>query len=164
MAGGGIYGPPVFHEKREVPDTFHLIAEYDSGHSVVLTSSMANSQHIPGLIRGYMGTIIMVDHGMFEAPTDHITLKPEKEVIDEAYKAKFGSDVVTIPVEKQDDQADHIRNFLSSIRTREKPALDVETAAHAQVLITMSVLSYRQGKVLFFDDKKFKVVDKNPRA
>ena len=80
MAGGGIY---VFKDTREVPDTFHLIAEYAKGHSVVLTSSMANSQHIPGLIRGHKGTIIMVDHGQFEGETDHITLKPEGNVIKE---------------------------------------------------------------------------------
>ena len=42
---------------------------------------MANSQHIPGLIRGHKGTIIMVDHGKFESPTDHITLLPETKVI-----------------------------------------------------------------------------------
>ena len=64
-----------------MPDTFHLLADYAQGHSLVLSSSMANSQHIPGLIRGHQGTIIMVDHGMFEAPTDHITLLPEKEVM-----------------------------------------------------------------------------------
>ena len=46
---------------REVPDTFHLMAEYPKGHSLVLSSSMANSHHIPGLIRGHEGTIIMVD-------------------------------------------------------------------------------------------------------
>ena len=40
---------------REVPDTFHLLAEYAKGHSLVLSSSMANSQHIPGLIRGHEG-------------------------------------------------------------------------------------------------------------
>src|SRR5215470_8947923 len=43
MASGGIY---AFHD-REVPDTFHLLAEYAKGFSVILTSSMANSQHIP---------------------------------------------------------------------------------------------------------------------
>ncbi|HWD98236.1 MAG TPA: Gfo/Idh/MocA family oxidoreductase, partial [Bryobacteraceae bacterium] len=48
VAGGGIY---EFHDEREVPDTFHLIGEYPKGHSIVLSSSMANSQHIPGLIR-----------------------------------------------------------------------------------------------------------------
>ena len=88
-AAGGIY---VFKDSREVPDTFHLMADYKKGHSVVLTSSMANSQHIPGLIRGHLGTIIMVDNGQFESTTDHITLKPERRVIDEAYVAKFGKE------------------------------------------------------------------------
>src|SRR5215472_3824789 len=75
MASGGIYGGPAFEEKREVPDTFHLMAEYAEGHSLVLSSSMANSQHIPGLIRGHEGTIIMVEHGEFERGTDHITVR-----------------------------------------------------------------------------------------
>ena len=62
-ASGGKY---VFTNDREVPDTFHVLAEYTEGHSLVLSSSMANSQHIPGLIRGHEGTIIMVPHGKFE--------------------------------------------------------------------------------------------------
>jgi len=35
MATGGIY---VFKDEREVPDTFHLLAEYAKGHSLVLSS------------------------------------------------------------------------------------------------------------------------------
>ncbi len=166
VASGGIYGGPAFREKREVPDTFHLMAEYPKGFSVVLTSSMANSQHIPGLIRGHKGTIIMVDHGMFEASTDHITLKPEAGIVknDEAYVAKYGVDPVEIPVEKQDVMSDHVRNFLSCIRSRQKPTLDVETAAHAQALITMAVMSYREGKVMYFDEKNWTVSDKPVKA
>jgi predicted dehydrogenase len=160
MASGGIYGGAAFRDKREVPDTFHLVAEYQKGHSVVLTSSMANSQHIPGLIRGHLGTIIMVDHGMFEEPTDHITVRPEQEVIDEAYVSKFGKDERKIPIEKEDDEILHVRNFLDCVRSREKPHLDVETAAHAQVLISMAVMSFRQGKVLYFDEDTWSVKDK----
>src|SRR5581483_949460 len=52
MAGGGIY---VFKDEREVPDTFNLLADFAEGHSLVLSSSMANSRHIPGLIRGHEG-------------------------------------------------------------------------------------------------------------
>ena len=37
---------------------------------------MANSQHIPGLIRGHEGTITMVPHGVFEGSTPNIILKP----------------------------------------------------------------------------------------
>jgi predicted dehydrogenase len=154
----------VFRDEREVPDTFHLIAEYAKGHSVVLTSSMANSQHIPGLIRGHDATLIMVEHGMFERPTPHIIVRPERRVISDEYKAKFGEEEIKIPVEQTSDIVTHITNFLDCMRTRQKPTLDVETAARAQVLITMSVLSYREGKVLYFDEDKWKVTTKPPRA
>jgi hypothetical protein len=30
------------------------------------------------------------------------------------------------------------------------------------VLITMAVQSYRTGKILYFDEQKFKIVDKAP--
>jgi len=157
-ASGGIY---VFKDEREVPDTFHLMAEFPQGHSLVLSSTMANSRHIPGLIRGHQGTIIMVDHGMFEGRTDHITLLPEHKLIDDAYKAKFGDDMETkIPVEQKSDIVAHITNFLDCMRTREKPTLDVDTGFHAQVTISMAVQSYREGRVLYWDDKNQKVVNK----
>lgn len=163
MAGGGIYS----FKDREVPDTFHLIAEYSAGHSLVLSSSMANSQHIPGLIRGHEGTIIMVEHGRFEGFAPHITLKPEtvgrqgtRKSITEGYK--FGQEDVKIPVKELDTMRTHVTNFLDCMVSRQKPTLDVETAGRAQVLITMAVQSYRQGKVLYFDEQKFKIVDKAP--
>ncbi|MGC9998768.1 MAG: Gfo/Idh/MocA family oxidoreductase [Bryobacteraceae bacterium] len=161
VGSGGIY---EFKDEREVPDTFHLVAEYKQGFSVVLSSSMANSHHIPGLIRGYQGTLIMVDHGMFEAPTDHITVLPEKEVMTPEYKAKFGEEPIVIKVDENDMMMDHIGNFLDSIRSRQQPRLNVEVAAHAQVAISMAVSSYQQGKVLYFDEKSFKVTDKAPKG
>ncbi len=161
---GGIWGGPAFQEKREVPDTFNLIADFPAGHSLVLSSSMANSRHIPGLIRGHEGTIVMVDHGMFEGRTDHITLLPERRLIDEAYKSKFGGEEQRIPIEQKDAMTAHVQNFLDCIRSREKPTLDVDTAMHAQVTISMAVQSYREGKVLYWDEKKMKVVDKAPKA
>src|SRR5438270_673718 len=42
MASGGIY---VFKDSREVPDTFNLLADFPQGHSLVLSSTMANSKH-----------------------------------------------------------------------------------------------------------------------
>ncbi|MCW5981116.1 MAG: Gfo/Idh/MocA family oxidoreductase [Bryobacteraceae bacterium] len=165
MAGGGIY---VFHD-REVPDTFHLIAEYKKGHSLVLSSSMANSQHIPGLIRGHLGTVIMVEHGQFESPTSNIAVRPEysergRSVVGEEYAAKWGTAEIRIPVKREDMLDVHIRNFLDCVRSRSKPNLDVETGAKAQVAISMSVQSYREGRVLYFDESKWRVVPRPPRA
>jgi predicted dehydrogenase len=169
-AGGGIY---IFKDTREVPDTFHLIADYAEGHSLVLSSSMANSQHIPGLIRGHEGTVIMVENGMFESRADNIILRPEtrrvrengqytKKLLDPEYK--FGMDEQKIAVEQFDSMTAHINNFLSCMRSRQKPHLDVETGACAQVAISMAVESYRQGKVLYFDEKKWKISDKPVKA
>jgi len=161
MASGGIY---VFNKDgREVPDTFNLMADFEKKHSLILSSSMANSQHIPGLIRGHEGTIIMVDHGKFEGETDHITVKPEKRVINDEYKAKWGDSDITIPVTQKPEWA-HMQNFLDCVRSRQKPVLDVETAFRAQVTISMSVQSYREGRVLYWDDKAMKVVAKAPKV
>lgn len=163
MASGGKY---VFDNDREVPDTFHVLAEYPEGHSLVLSSSMANSQHIPGLIRGHEGTIVMVEHGMFESPTPDIVVRPEKVHVqnEEGRRIfpdyKFGPDEIRIPVEQYDMMQRHVGNFLQCMRTREKPHLDVETAAHAQILINLAVDSYREGRVKYWDEKNWKAVDK----
>ncbi len=172
-ASGGKY---AFTNDREVPDTFHILAEYPEGHSLVLSSSMANSQHIPGLIRGHEGTIIMVEHGQFERYSENIIVKPEivrvadPKVNEDDWKRgpfpdyKFGSEEIKIPVEKSDMMQLHIGNFLQCMRTREKPHLDVETAAHAQVLINLGVESYREGRVRYWDERKWKGVDKPVEA
>ena len=168
---GGIY---VFHDEREVPDTFHLVAEYAKGHSLVLSSSMGNSQHIPGLIRGHAGTIIMVEHGKFESPSPEIVVRPETGFNPESHKieplggkeyaAKFGAAEFKIPVEQTDMLAAHIKNFLACMRTREKPHLDVETGARAVVVINLAVQSYREGRSLYWDEKEWKVSYKPIKA
>ncbi|MCC6862060.1 MAG: Gfo/Idh/MocA family oxidoreductase [Bryobacterales bacterium] len=158
MASGGIY----VYKDREVPDTFNLLADYPKGHSLVLSSSMANSRHIPGLIRGHEGSIVMVDHGMFEGRTDHITVIPERRVISDEYKARFGEKEIVIPVEAKPEWA-HMQNFLDCMRTRQKPTLDVETGYRAQVTISMAVQSYREGRVLYWDERGQKVVTKPPK-
>jgi predicted dehydrogenase len=168
-ADGGIF---VFKNRpenpslpdREVPDTFSLIGTYPKGHQMILSSSMANSQHIPGLIRGHEGSIIMVEHGRFEGFAPYITIKPEKRVVGEEYKTKWGVEDVKVPIEETDTMQAHVTNFLECMRTRQKPRLDVETGARAQVLISMAVQSYREGRVLYFDEKTWKVSAKPVKA
>jgi predicted dehydrogenase len=165
MASGGIY---VFKDEREVPDTFNLLADYSAGHSLILSSSMANGQHIPGLIRGHDGTIVMVDHGMFEEPTDYILVKPElyEHKVDgiirrdlvggPPYEARFGKDEIRIPVDQTKTMMDaHIGNFLDCVRSRQKPHLDVETGARAQAVINLAVQSYREGRILYWDERNW---------
>ncbi|HKQ73688.1 MAG TPA: Gfo/Idh/MocA family oxidoreductase [Blastocatellia bacterium] len=157
MASGGVY---VFKDGREVPDTFHLIAEFPKGHSLVLSSSMANSQHIPGLIRGHEGTIMMVPGGQFESRVPSITVTPER-FAKEAFVAKWGKEVVELPTEKRED---HMENFLRCVKTREKTVLDALTAYKAMTTIGMSVQSYREGRALYFNEATQRVTDKPTEA
>jgi predicted dehydrogenase len=166
MASGGNY---AFTDGREVPDTFHLVAEYPEGHSLVLSSSMGNSQHIPGLIRGHEGTIVMVEHGRFEGATPDITIRPDMVRLPDKQRGtfpdyKFGNKEFKIPVDQYDMMQAHIGNFLQCMRTRETPRLSVETAAHAQILISLAVDSYREGKVKYWDEKNWKASDRPLKA
>ena len=165
MATGGIY---VFKDEREVPDTFHLLAEYAKGHSLVLSSSMANRQHIPGLIRGHAGTIEMVSHGEFERMVPYITVRPEvsrgKAIGGADYESKFGLQEKKIEIDQKDMMQAHVENFLQCMRTREKPHLDVETGAKAVVVINLAVQSYREGRTLYWDEKRWKASDKPIKA
>ena len=153
MASGGIY---VFKDGREVPDTFHLMAEFPKGHSLVLSSSMANGQHLPGLIRGHEGTIMMVPDGRFEGRVDHITVTPEK-IARTKFTEKWGKDEVKLTTEVREN---HMENWLRCIRTRETPVLDALTAYKAMTTIGMGVQSYREGRVLYFNESTQRVTDK----
>jgi predicted dehydrogenase len=155
MASGGIY---VFKDEREVPDTFMLSADYAQGHSLVLSSSMANDTHIPGLIRGHEGTIMMVPGGQFEGRVDYITVTPQR-LAKQKFKEKYGTIEMMIECEPRES---HMENFLRCVKTREKPVLDALTAYKAMVTIGMSVQSYREGRVLYFDEHKQKVISEPP--
>jgi len=157
MASGGIY---IFKDEREVPDTFNLVADYAQGHSLVLSSSMANETHIPGLIRGHEGTIMMVPEGKFEGKVDFITVTPSRIAKDQ-FQSKYGATEVKLNCEPRES---HMENFLRCVRTREKPVLDALTAYKAMTTIGMSVQSYREGRVLYFDERKQKVVSEAPKA
>ncbi|HXG94998.1 MAG TPA: Gfo/Idh/MocA family oxidoreductase [Blastocatellia bacterium] len=157
MASGGIY---IFKDEREVPDTFMLVADYAKGHSVVLSSSMANETHIPGLIRGHEGTIMMVPDGRFEGKVDFITVTPQR-LAKTTFEEKYGASEVKLACEPRES---HMENWLRCIRTRETPVLDALTAYKAMVTIGMSVQSYREGRVLYFDEAKQKVVYEPPKA
>jgi predicted dehydrogenase len=145
---------------REVPDTFMLTADYPKGHSLVLSSSMANDTHIPGLIRGHEGTIMMVPDGKFEGRVDSITVTPQS-VAKQAFKEKYRTIEMKIETEPRES---HMENFLRCVRTRKTPVLDADTAYRAMVPIGMAVQSYREGRVLYFDEASEKVVDMAPRT
>ena len=74
------------------------------------------------------------------------------------YAAKFGTRRVKIPVDQKDMMVAHVENFLQCVRSREQPHLNVDTGARAQAVINLAVQSYREGRVLYWDEKNYKAL------
>jgi predicted dehydrogenase len=145
---GGIF---VQHDDREVPDTFMMTLDYPDDYTVVLTSSMANRQSAPKVIRGHKATIRPADKGM------EVTAEDEFK---EWFKKEFGAEQIVVPDEPR---LGHVEKWLECIRTRGEVHLDAETAYRAMAGIKMGVEAYRQDKVIFWDGDKECYVKKHPR-
>ena len=67
-------------------------------------------------------------------------------------------------MEENNTMQAHISNFLSCMRSRAEADAGCGDRRRAQVLITMAVQSYREGRVLYFDEKTWKVSPKAFKA
>ncbi len=145
---GGIY----VQKDREVPDTYATVIEYEK-FFVNLSSSMANAaanKHMPEVIYGQKGTIVFEPAG--------ITVTPEPAWRDKVPQDKRAAR--SIAVEKTDIGREHMADFLNCMRTRNKPVLNPQFGYQLMTAIKMGVDSYRQGKVLAFDARTQKVVER----
>jgi hypothetical protein len=103
----------------------------------------------------------MVDHGQFEGNTPSITVRPESSLKESAaaWEKKWGGKEVTIPTKRRPS---HMQNFFDCIRSREEPVLSARKGYRVQVAITLAVDSYRQGRVLYFDEQLQQPTDRRP--
>src|SRR4029453_17530194 len=127
-------------------------------HSLVLSSTLTNDSHVPGLIRGHEGTIMIVPDGRFEGRVDSISITPQP-LAKNKFKDRYGTIEVKLECEPRES---HMENFLRCVKTREKPVLDAQTAYRAMVTIGMSVQSYREGRMLYWDAGRERVVADPP--
>jgi predicted dehydrogenase len=148
MAGGGIY---VQHDDREVPDTFLVTLDFPDDYSILLTSSMANGQGNPVMIRGHRATIRPAEGGM--------KVTAEKQFA-EWFKGKYGAEEIFVPNEPR---LDHVGKWLECMRTRGEVHCTAETAYRAMAGVRMACDSYRKEEFIFWDNEKEKYVRKHPR-
>lgn len=150
VTGGGIF---VQHDDREVPDTFLVVLNYPDDYSMVLTSSMANRQENPLMIRGHRATIRPAAGGM------QVTAENEFK---EWFKNRYGAEEIVVPLEARDD---HMTNWLKCIRSREADKLhcSADVAYKAMAAVKMAVDSYRKDKAIFWDGQREKYIRRHPR-
>ena len=148
MAGGGIY---VQHDDREAPDTFLVTLDFPGDYSVLLTSSMANSQGNPVMIRGHRATIRPIDGGM------KVTAETQFK---DWFKSRYGAEEIVIP---NQPRLDHVGKWLECMRTRDDVHCTAETAYRAMAGVRMACDSYRKEKFIFWDNEKERCAHSHPR-
>ncbi len=144
VASGGIFKYTTYD--REVPDTFNMCLDYPEKLSVVVAGTLANNYVTEPAIHGDEGTLTLQNPGEWNMGFDGITVIP------------FKGERQTYPAKKGDVTAAHWENFLSCVRTREKPVSDVEFGLHVQAALNMALLSLLKDKVAKFDLAKQEIV------
>lgn len=139
MAAGGKW---YFDDAQEFPDTLQVTYEYHAGDAVpkILTYEMriwapySMETHSEGaMVYGDRGYIVLGNRG-WQAFTNKNRLV--KEQAGDSFEGP------------------HVQNFIDCIKSREKPACDIETVGHpASVLCHSGNIAARLGRELEFDAK-----------
>jgi predicted dehydrogenase len=156
VGAGGIY---LEYDSRQVPDMATVVADYHEGCQVLITATMCNDTQIGEMIRGRLGTMKFLGGGDFmtgfEVYEQHPAGRP----------TKAGKDIGKPAHVYSNDRKGNAtyalwENFLQCVKDNKRETLSTaELGAAAFTTVNMGVLSYRTGKVLFWDKEKQKAVE-----
>jgi hypothetical protein len=148
VGAGGIY---FEYDDRDVPDTATVVADYGEGCQVLISATMCNDTQLGEMIRGHLATIKFTGGGDymkgFEVYGQNIAGGPAKP------KEGAGKPVYTFENPKSGNATYALyENFLECVRSKNRETLSTpELGAAAFTTVNMGVLSYRQGRALFWD-------------
>ena len=143
VASGGTF---LEKDERDIPDTFLMVADYPSEHSIVLASVMTNDEGLPTIIRGQHGTMFLDDGPKLVGQSTWA----------EEFKSKNGGEMEVIL--NRPSRRDHMGNFFDAIRNGDELACNVDLGCATMVGIKMAVDSLQHDKVLRWDSLQEKVI------
>ncbi|RJP21211.1 MAG: gfo/Idh/MocA family oxidoreductase [Candidatus Omnitrophota bacterium] len=150
---GGIW---AHDDGREVPDTFLTAADYPGKFSLTVQSSQANSVGPRTLIRGEKATMYC---GADWEGEEYGQLKiVSQEPFKDEFKEKWGQEEIIIPDIKDEGDMKHVDNFFDCVRSRRQPNCHVDIAYKTMTVIGLSVRSYREGIMFYFDAEREEII------
>ena len=173
VASGGRY---LEKDERDIPDTFMMMVDYPSEHTVVLISVMTNDGNLPMVIRGQLG---MLDVDPRLRIHEQRVWSPEfraanADVVARLTSAAGGGDAdagtgedsaaaLPDPGGLAFDLEPHARrdqkgNWFDAIRDGARLACDVDLGCSTMVAIKMGVEAYRQDAVMRWDAERERMV------
>ena len=168
IGGGGLY---LEYDERDVPDVATIVADYNEGCQLVVTATMINDHPIEEVIRGRLATIRFGDRVSGTITND----KPRKEfgleILPQGMKSGPGVPKRLENMKgkfipgglKENDTEALWKNFLQCVRDRKRETLSTpELGAAAFTTVNMGVISYREGRALYWDAEQRKPVTADP--
>ncbi len=153
----GMGGLWVYNDGREVPDTFLNAADYPSKYSLTVQSSQVNEIGPLTLLRGTEATLHLGDE--WEGPqgrnTDYARIVPDTPFKNDFGK-KWGRDEIIVENVGNEGDQKHVDNFFDCVRSRKEPNCPADLGYKVMTNIALSVRSYREGKMFYFDAAKEK--------
>jgi predicted dehydrogenase len=156
----GMGGLWVYHDGREVPDTFLTAADYPGKYSLTIQSSQVNEIGPTLMIRGTKATMHLGDEweGRQGRNLSTARIVPETPFRRE-FRARWDKDEIVLAGVGNEGDQKHVDNFFDCVRSRETPNCDADMGYKVMTAIDLSVRSYRQAKVFLFDPKAERILN-----
>ncbi|MFO0807345.1 MAG: Gfo/Idh/MocA family oxidoreductase [Gemmataceae bacterium] len=161
VGGGGIF---LEYDERDVPDVATIVADYNEGCQVLISSTMCNDHRIEEVIRGHTGTIRFVaKESNLMRGFEVIPQKLAKTSTGPTGEgAKDGTQLIEGGYKGNDESLTYglWENFLECAKAKNQGTLSTPAlGAAAFTTVAMGVKSYREGRALFWDAEQRKVKD-----
>ncbi|HJZ94662.1 MAG TPA: Gfo/Idh/MocA family oxidoreductase [Gemmataceae bacterium] len=151
------------YDNREVPDTLEVVWQYPG--DTLLTFSQFNATAAPGAarpceieFRGTRGTLYFNLNG-YEVVPDVIypnevpARTPVDRAVEKAYRSGGKPQIAGKKVEGRINDADHARNFLDCVKSRETPSCDVEYGHRCTTAALVGNIAHKLRAFLEWDAK-----------
>jgi len=136
MASGGIFA----HHDRETPDTFNVMADFPTEHTISLFCTQATRRGVDFEVRGEEASL------SFEGDTT--VVRPEPPFVKKRREIRV----------KPQPRSDHDVNWIECIRSRKQPHYHAEMGYRAMVILCLANRSWREKKMMLFDPKTERVL------
>jgi predicted dehydrogenase len=172
-SNGGVF---VWKDGRENPDTCVTAITYPKGFLYTYKTTFGNSYRSFSRIQGRDGTI--ENYGGEGASLFVVTKEGGRHEIDPAESGPVYSDLPIVSAAKEqaeivkasgapapnsigpdDDDVDHLINWLQAMQTRTQPNATVDHGFSHSLVCIMAAQSYWTGKRLYWDPQREKIVE-----
>ncbi len=148
-AVGGKY---FVDDDRTIPDTLEVTFEMPSGTLILFGQYEANGgralPHGEIELRGTLANLYVNQGGYRIVPSPDGQFQHEEPRTEPAEKLGI----------KQNTTADHVRNFLDCVKTRQKPRADIETGHLSTIFALLGNIALEIGERVVWDAEKERIV------